>query len=469
MDNRKPYQNRKSAPRRPRPNPAPPALPSPGRRAALEVLSAIEEQGTYVSMALDAYFASHPLQQVEKRFCTNLTYITVENGIRLSYVLSCFLKDAQALNAKVYLILRMSLAQHLFMDKVPDSAVVDEAVKLTRYCGCEGLTGLVNAVLRRAIREYEGIAWPDKETESVRYLSVVSSTPEWLAGRLIEEYGMEAAEQICTYRGSHAITVRANRLKYTDAEFEQKVLAKKVWQTEKTPYPAWYVRGALDIGKDADYRAGAFSIEGISSMLAAEAVQAKPAMQVLDCCAAPGGKTAYMAERMHGSGRIYAWDVHDHRVALIKATAQRLGLENIRPMVRDASVLREDLLDSMDAVLLDAPCTGIGVMDNKPDIKYKVTEAQVLELTALQKKLLDTVCRYVKKGGTLVYSTCSLLKEENERQIAAFLSSHPDFHIDPLPPAFGEALLKHCGENGLQILPPRDHLDGFFIARMKRS
>ena len=292
--------------------------------------------------------------------------------------------------------------------------------------------------------------------------------PKWLCEKLIGEYG-DAAEKLCAYRGSHAITVRPNRMRYPAPEaFRQKVLDKKVWECEKAPFlDAWYVRGATDISRDSDYASGAFSIEGVSSMLAAEAVQARGGAQVLDACAAPGGKTAYIAESMNGTGRVYAWDVYEHRVALIRAAAMRLRLDNIRPVVRDATVLREDLRDTMDAVLLDAPCTGLGVMDNKPDIKYRVTVEQVKELTEVQAALLESCCAYVRRGGTFVYSTCSFLKEENEEQIRAFLKKHPEVRIEPLPPAFG-ALREHMGECGLQILPWRDGIDGFFIARMKR-
>ena len=203
-------------------------------------------------------------------------------------------------------------------------------------------------------------------------------------------------------------------------------------------------------------------------MLAAEAVGVRAGIQVLDACAAPGGKTAYMAERMNGTGRVYAWDVYEHRVELIRAAARRLSLDNIRPVVRDARAFRDDMAGMMDAVLLDAPCTGLGVMDNKPDIKYRVTEAQIAELTQLQAQILDTCAGYVRKGGTLVYSTCSFLKEENEEQIGLFLKNHPEFRMDSLPESFGP-LRENAGERGLQILPWRDGIDGFFIARMKRD
>ena len=257
-------------------------------------------------------------------------------------------------------------------------------------------------------------------------------------------------------------------MRLTDDEFA-KLLEKKVWEVEKGAAPhAFRVRRASEIARDADYLAGNFSIQGESSMLAAQALDVRRGMQVLDCCAAPGGKTAYLAECMGGAGRVYAWDVHDHRVALLRAMMKRLRLENIRPAVRDACALKEDFVDAMDAVLLDAPCSGLGVMDNKPDIKYRAKEESVEGLVKLQEKLLDSCCRYVKKGGELVYSTCSLLPEENGDQMARFLRRHSEFEIAPLPESFPAALRTRYSETGLQLLPHRDGVEGFFIARLRR-
>ena len=367
------------------------------------------------------------------------------------------------------MVLRISVCQLLFHDRIPENAVVDEAVKLTRGAGLEGLTGLTNAVLRSVVRGKNEIKWPSPE-EGARYLSIMYSVPLWLAERLTDAYGLETAKEICAFRSQvHYTVIRPNLMKLTDGEFEA-LLQKKVWEVEKGLVPhAWRVRMASEIARDADYFAGNFSIQGESSMLAAQAVDAKPGMQILDCCAAPGGKSAYLAEVMGGSGRVYAWDVHEHRVTLIKTMMRRLKLENVRPAVRDAAVLKEDMTGAMDAVLLDAPCSGLGVMDNKPDIKYRATPESVKELTGIQEKLLNTCCQYVKRGGTLVYSTCSILPEENGEQIERFLASHPDFILAPLPASFDERFKARYTETGLQLLPHRDGVEGFFIVRLRRK
>ena len=243
-----------------------------------------------------------------------------------------------------------------------------------------------------------------------------------------------------------------------------------MWQWEKGLAPdAYIIHGAADISRDADFQAGRFSIQSQSSMFAALAIETRPGMQLLDVCAAPGGKTCYLAERLNGTGRVQSWDLHPHRVKLIEAQARRLRLDNVRPMARDATVFREELERTMDAVLLDAPCSGTGVMAGKPDVKYRVTAGDVDALAATQQALLETCCRYVKPGGQLVYSTCSILPEENALQLRRFLENHPEFTLLPLPDSFPAALRERYGAEGLQLLPHRDHLDGFFIARMGRK
>ena len=451
-----------------KPAPDPNAPSSLSRKVALEIFQDVVRKDAYASLSLDDRLKNTNLPQLDKRFCASIVYTTLENLIRIDYVLSFFLKDAEGLEPTVRDILRISVCQLLFHDRIPENAIVDEAVKLTRGKGLESMTGLTNAVMRSVIRGRNDIKWPPKE-EGAKYLSIMYSVPLWLAERLMDAYGSETAESICAYRsGSHYTVIRPNLNRMNDAAFET-LLQKKVWEVEKGAVDhAYRVRKAAEIAQDADYLAGNFSIQGESSMLAVQAMNVKAGMQVLDCCAAPGGKTAYMAELMAGTGRVYAWDVHEHRVTLIRAMMKRLRLENVRPVVRDAAVLKEDLAGAMDAVLLDAPCSGLGVMDNKPDIKYRASPESVKELGQIQEKLLDTCCQYVKRNGTLVYSTCSVLPEENGEQVKRFLEKHPEFVLSPLPETIDEKFRKEYTESGLQLLPHRDGVEGFFIARMKR-
>lgn len=459
----KPFDRSHPANARPESRPRSGANP---RRIAVEVLDDVLKKDAYAAMSLDDRLNGANLIQLDRRLCASIVYRTLENLYTIDFALSGFLREADALEPTVRSILRTAACQILFHDRVPNSAAVNEAVKLTREMRLDGFSGMVNAVLRRLADHYAEIAWP-KEDEGARYLSVTYSMPEWLAQRLIDDYGWDEALKIAAYRTEkHAVTVRPTYGK--EKEFAA-ALAKKVWETEPAVLPgATRVYGAMQIARDSDYLNGLFSIQGEGSMVAAEAVDVRRGMNVLDCCAAPGGKTAYMAERMEGTGRVYAWDLHSHRVELIRAMTRRLRLENVRMTPRDAEALREDMAETMDAVLLDAPCSGLGVMDDKPDVKYRPTPESVAALCETQRRLLNTCCRYVKPGGVLVYSTCSVLKDENERQIARFLKEHPEFAMAPLPDTIPEALRAQAGPNGLQLLPHRDHVEGFFVARMKR-
>ena len=462
----RPEYNRSSRPQQ-RPYGKPEARSNANPRlVAVNVLNDVLQKEAYAAMSLDDRLSGVNLNQLDRRLCASIVYRTLENLYYLDFALSGFLRDADALDMTVRNILRTGACQILLHDRVPNSAAVNESVKLTRTMHLDGFSGMVNAVLRRLAEHQDEIKWPE-ESEGAKYLSVMYSMPEWLAQRLIDDYGPEEAAKIASFRTEkHAITIRPTFGR--EAEFAERI-GKKVWETAPALMPgALYVYGAMQIARDSDYLNGLFSIQGEGSMAAAAAMDVRRGMNVLDCCAAPGGKTAWMAERMDGTGRVYAWDLHSHRVELIRAMTRRLHLENVRMAARDAADFREDLADSMDAVLLDAPCSGLGVMDDKPDVKYRPTPESVAALCDTQQKLLDTCCRYVKPGGTLVYSTCSMLKDENERQIARFLSEHPDFAIDALPSSIPAALRDQAGPYGLQLLPHRDHVEGFFVARMKR-
>ncbi|MCQ2454258.1 MAG: 16S rRNA (cytosine(967)-C(5))-methyltransferase RsmB, partial [Clostridia bacterium] len=463
-----------------RPAPRPMGMPHPAakpeqtapsganpRLVAVNVLCDVMEKDSYAALSLDEKLSSVNLNQLDRRLCASIVYRTLENLYYLDFALNGLLTDPDALEPKVRAILRTAACQILLHDRVPDSAAVNEAVNLTRALRLDYATGMVNAVLRKLAAGKEEIKWPDV-SEGAHALHVLYSLPEWLAEQLIRDYGVEEAVKIASFRTErHSITIRPTYGK--EKEFEAQ-LAKKVWETEKGVVPgAVYLYGAMQIARDSDFAAGLFSIQGEGSMLAAEAVGARPGMQILDACAAPGGKTAYLAERMGGAGRVYAWDLHDHRAELIRGTVRRLHLDNVRVAARDASVLRSDMVGTMDAVLLDAPCSGLGVMDDKPDVKYRPTPESIEELTETQKKLLDTCCEYVRPGGVMVYSTCSMLKDENERQIEAFLQRHPEFTVEALPATVPEQLRAVAGPYGLQLLPHRDHVEGFFVARMRKS
>ena len=439
----------------------------PARRLALSVIRAVTENGAYANQALDAKLSNCGLPQVDRRLAARLVYDTLEHLLTIDWVLAQVMARPDT-DMKLRNILRLGACQILYEDRIPESAATNTAVTLCRELDMEGLVGVCNGILRSLVRMKEHLKWPDPETEPVKALSVKHSVPEWLVERLVADWGERAEGLMSWHEEETSVTVRPNLTRHDDASFEA-LLAGKVWEHEKADVPfAWRVRHMADIGRDAGFVGGDFSIQSESSMMACLAVGPKRGWQVLDACAAPGGKACLLAELMGGTGRVQAWELHEHRTALIAAQAKRLGLDNIRPMTRDAVRHRPDYIESMDAVLLDAPCSGLGVMAGKPDVKYRVTEQSVRELTELQRSLLDAVAPYVKRGGVLVYSTCSVLEDENVRQIEAFLGRHPEFELAQLPETIPERFRQHA-DVGLQLLPDRDGVEGFYICRLRRK
>lgn len=438
----------------------------PARRTALKVIRQVTEEGAYASLALDAALKNSGLSGADRRLVSRLVYDTLDRLIWLDRALSRVMAKPDT-DIRLKNILRLGACQILLEDRIPESAATNLSVQLCAETGMPGLKGVCNGILRNLIRRKDELLDPDAN-ENAQNEALRLSVPEWLYRSVREDYGDEA-EAILSYRNyDDGWMLRPNLTRTDDAGFEQ-MLARKVWKNEKAELPhAWKIRGAMDIARDADYLSGNFSIQSGGSMIACLAMNVRRGQQILDCCAAPGGKTCYLAELMGGTGRVQAWDIHEHRVALIEAQARRLGLENIRPMVRDAAKIREDLAGMMDAVLLDAPCSGLGFLAQKPDLKLRVTEESVRQLTELQEKLLDAVCGYVKPGGTLVYSTCSILKDENERQAGRFLERHPEFEEIPLPDCIPVKYREHR-TRGLQLLEYRDGLEGFYVIRMRRK
>lgn len=447
------------------------APPKPSARdVAFKAIRIVFRDNAYASQALDRELSAVRLSDEDRRLAASIFYFTLENRLRIEKILKGYMKERP--EGDIPEILNIAAAQILFMDKIPDHAAVDEAVKMTRKSGRESMTGLVNGVLRSLIRDRDAgkLVLPDRESDIEKYISLKYSVSLPLVKRLIDAYGAELTEQIAAHRADcHADTIRPNRMKMSDAEFEAWLDRSGLKWEKACVQGAYRVIGAGKIAAHEGYRKGIFSIQGESSMLAAYAVGAKPGMQILDACAAPGGKTCLIAESMSGTGRVYAWDLHEHRVELIRAAAKRLDLDNIRPQARDAAKKNENLVMAMDAVLIDAPCSGLGVMGDKPDIKYRLTNETIDALIPIQKQILETCAEYVKPGGRLVYSTCTILPEENSEQIRTFLNAHPEFEADEDASWLPETLREGYRGGMIQLLPCRDGVEGFFIARMRRK
>ncbi len=425
---------------------------SGAREAAFKALLGFDRDGAYINSALSG--AMRGLDGRDRAFATELCYGCLKNRTLLDYIISRFSKiGIKKMSRQVRIILELGAYQIMMTDRVPDSAACDESVKLAKKYANRS-RGFVNGVLRGLCRGKESIAYPERGDGEAEYLSVMFSFPMWMVKRLINDYGAEECEKILAAAGrAYPPYIRENRLKKTDRFV--KALEDDGIKAEPDGIieGCYKIIGALDVSASDTYKNGLFTLQNRSSQLAAATLDPKPGMFAIDMCAAPGGKTTHMAELMENRGEIRAFDIHEHKIALINAAAKRLGIDIIKAEARDASEPVGELIGKADRVLLDAPCSGLGVMHSKPDIRWRRKEEDVAELAEIQRGLLSAAALYVKPGGVLVYSTCTLLKAENGEQIRDFLKTRGDFEL-----VSERTLLTH--ETGGS---------GFYIAKLLRK
>lgn len=448
------------------------------RELAFQIIYRVAEKGEYSHIVLSEVLEeAKGLEKRDRAFITRLCEGTLERIFTLDYILDRFSKTkAGKMKPVIRTILRMSLYQMLYMDRVPDSAVCNEAVKLTKKKGLLALSGFVNGVLRTIARNKAEIGtdsfYPDRQAEPVRFLGICYSLPEWLCDYFIKTYGMERAEQIAAgCLRNPATTVRVNETKIS-AECLRERLACKGIMAEAGPY----VPGSLQIsGYDSleqieEFRQGMFQVQDESSMLVAYAAGLKKDDFVVDVCAAPGGKALHAAQLLEllGGGRVLARDLSKGKTALIEENKARCGTRNLTAEQWDALKPDEHLYGKADVVIADLPCSGIGILAKKPDIRCRMTKEAQKELSELQRNILSAVYRYVKPGGVLMYSTCTVNKEENEANVA-YLCRQFGFEIESLGDMLPEPLKHEVSADGtLQLLPGVHACDGFFIAKCRK-
>lgn len=432
------------------------------RRAAYDALLAVE-RGAYANLALKDALA--PLADEKMRaFASALFYTALEHKLTLEFYLRHF--ATKRVPPAIRCVLMIGLAQMIYM-KVPAHAAIDESVKLVRAIGKSDSAAFVNALLRNVDRHRDELPLP--QGGLVERLSIELSAPVWLVERHLNRFGEEGCRALLTSRASEGVCLRANPFRCSEAECDAILSRDGLAFRSGTIVPeARIATGIGDLVQWPPFREGKVAVQGESSMLAARVADARPGMRVLDACAAPGGKCAYLAAAMQ-DGTLHAWDLHPHRVKLIEANCERLGIAFVQSACRDASVYDPNFEDRFDLVFVDAPCSGLGVIGGKPDIKYAKTPEMIGELAALQAKILHTCARYVAPGGALVYATCTIAREENEDQIAAFLRDHPSFAPGEIGFAFPESFDRERIRGGMvQLLPQIDGVDGFFVARLQR-
>jgi 16S rRNA (cytosine967-C5)-methyltransferase len=459
-------------------NRAPGGKPKGARDVAMNVLQRVEMNGAYSGLELNQALTSAELSRPDAALATELVYGTIQRLNTIDYALSGRVKGwPQKVEPWVRSLLRLSYYQLRWLSRVPAHAVVDEAVRIAKKRGHAGIAGLVNGVLRGLLRDGVETPLPEHMTTAEK-LSLTHSHPQWIVERWLSAYGEAATEQICAANNEppHA-SARVNPLR---SERDQLIDAMQDAGLDVNPSElASQGIVALKAGNLVHtdwYKDGLFSIQDESSMLVASAADPKPGMTVLDCCAAPGGKSTHLAELMRNQGKVIANDVHPHKEALIRQQAERLGLTGIETLTGDAAELPERLpAQSCDVVLLDAPCSGLGVIRRKPEIKWNKTPDDIAGLSDLQSQLLRRVQSLVKPGGVLVYSTCTIAPEENENAVRNFLAEYPDFSLDPgwpehvLQPLIESGKLPQPFSGMIQLLPHMFGSDGFFIARMRRK
>ena len=433
------------------------------RQIAYEILLKIEVSEAYSNLAIDSAVKMYNPDSTDCAFISRLVYGVTERKITLDYAISQHLsKPIKKTKPEVLTILRLGAYQILFMDKIPQSAAVNESVKLAKNNKCEFASGLVNAVLRKIGQN--GLVINDNLTETEK-ISVAYSMLEDTVKFLIHHYGKENAEAFLkSTLEPKEIFIRVNTVKTTTEELKELLIKEnvKVFDT--------YIENALKIEINnavyslESFKNGLFHVEDLSSQLCVEALELFPEATAIDVCAAPGGKTFTAAQYMKNKGTLYSCDIYSQRTDLIKEGAERLGLDCVKPFVNDATVFNEEL-PQMDRVLCDVPCSGLGIIGKKPEIKYKKLD-DTKSLLPIQKQILETSSKYVKNGGRLIYSTCSVNPNENRKICEAFLREHLDFYSVKVLPHIERAV-----DEGdyLTLFPHKNNCDGFFIAAFHRK
>ena len=449
------------------------------REVALQTLIKVSEAGAYSNLQLNRALQDAELSRQDAGLATELVYGTIQFQRTLDDTLRKLItKGFDKLTPWVHSLLRMSAYQMLYLDRIPPHAAVNEAVQIAKRRGHSGISGMVNGVLRSMERQLAELKLPNDSPDPITRIGLTHSYPNWLVKRWVKVYGEAKAEEICAAGNEppHA-SLRVNPL-MTSREKALELLAFAGYEAQPSPLTPYgiIVSGGGNLAVTDGYINGLWSLQDESSMLVAEVCAPAPGMRVLDCCAAPGGKTSHLAELMNNEGTVIANDVHPHKRKLIEEQAQRLGLTSVKAVTGDALELASQFdADSFDLVLLDAPCSGFGVIRRKPEIKWTKKVEDVTAIAELQSRLIKEAAKLIKPGGTLVYSTCTIERQENEDQIAAFLSEHPSFELDKSWPEKVLAPLRTAGvidetfDGSVQLLPEHFGSDGFFIGRLKRK
>lgn len=437
------------------------------RSVILDALLEINEKNGYTHIVLSDVLNKYQyLPNVDRSFITRTIMGSVERQITIDYILNLFSKvKVNKMKPVIRNILRMSTYQLVYMEGIKDFAVCDEAVKLATKRGFVNLKGFVNGVLRNIARSKATIELPDD-------LSVKYSTPDWIVKMFIDEFGKDKCEEILQAQyANRPLMIRCNLSKCTSRELAEKLRMQGIKVNEDTILDEALEISEFDyLDKIEEFRNGYFFVQDLSSMLVCHVANVKENDNIIDVCAAPGGKSLHIAEMLNNTGFVDARDVSDKKVSLINQNINRLGLNNVKASVKDARIKDCDSIGKADIVIADLPCSGLGILNKKPDIKYHATMDGCDELSKLQREILSACNEYVKPGGKLVFSTCTINKKENADNVKWFADNYP-FEVQNIKELVPKTMHKYIREDGtMQILPDVDNnYDGFFIALLKRK
>lgn len=442
------------------------------RGIAVEILSQVERRNAYADILLDHSLKRSLLSNRDRALLTQLVYGTLRWRGRIDWLLSRVLRrPLSGMSPYLRNLLRLTLYQILFLDRVPYYAAVNEGVELAKKWGGKRSGGLLNGVVRRVLRERDRLRFPSVDDDLIRYLAIYWSHPDWLVKKWLGYFGKEETELLLQAdNGESPLILRANRLKNNRNELLEAFRAAGVDATPTSWSPEGIqVRGLSPVDRLSGFQEGLFQVQGEASQLVGHLLDPKPGERVLDACSAPGGKTTHLADLMGDRGEIVATDVSSRGLERVRQNVQRMGIRSVRPYRVDVTKgLEGQLVSSYDRILVDAPCSGLGTLRSHPEAKWRRDESDIGRLSRLQKRIVRGVTPLLKSGGVLVYATCTLTREENEEVVHELLDRRKDLVLEEacrnLP---GEARQLACGDFFL-ALPHRHNTDGFFAARMRK-
>ncbi|HEY5614384.1 MAG TPA: 16S rRNA (cytosine(967)-C(5))-methyltransferase RsmB [Bacteroidota bacterium] len=437
------------------------------RGTAVKILNRVERSDSYLDRLMDSELRSAEMNELDKSLMAEIVTGVIRWRNKIDWILTGFFHgNFTKAETNIRNTLRVAAYQIMFLDRVPHSAAVNEAVEFIKRIRGQRVADLVNAVLRNIVRNVENLRYPDPKEDQIQYLSVIESHPYWMVRRWVDRFGYDQAKQLLDANNQRPdLTLRVNRLKM-DFNYFLSILEQHQIQFSRSTYMDYFVRvkHMADIGSSDLFKQGFFGVQDESAGLAVLLLDPKPGERVLDLCSAPGGKTTFIGELMKNSGEIVAVDRYENRLQLVKTACQRQGVANVHLVVADSATLQTP---PAERVLVDVPCSGLGVLCKKPDAKWKRDPADIDHLVLIQRDILENAATLVKPGGVLVYSTCTTEPEENINIVRDFLSKHPEFTIEPAQQFVNQALVHPDGY--VETLRHKHGMDSSFAMRLKKT